>query len=112
MPKQMGLNPIIGTYGNQTFYYANGEYLVKKKNNYNVNLSKARGYHRYKANIKTFGDCSKIAKAVYQHLEMDQRRHGLFGEMTAMVRRMVKENVPIKEIKKQLTKKYLPGSSE
>lgn len=101
MAKQKGIQGIIGTLGDLTFYEAFGQLLVKGKGGLDPKKVK-RNKERYRRRIQcaeNFGKASALVRPLYRELPKEKKEHGLFGKLTGMANQMIYKGVGIEEVR-------------
>lgn len=109
MGRQTGTIKITGTKGNITFYRMNGKYYARKKSS--LTGKRVKKDPAFKLTMMYAGwlkKASKIAAAVYQLLNEEEREHSQYRTMTGIAMKMLKAGVEPDVIADHLLEQYMP----
>ncbi len=103
MGKQAGPLRLIGTHTDLTLYAMNGEFLFRKKSSLDKHRVKTDpAFENSRRASAAFGAASTVAKKAYWQLPGEKRKHRVFGKVTAMARKLLKEGVEEAEAIRQI----------
>src|SRR6476620_248999 len=101
MAKQVGPLFITGTIDGIIFYKLGDQYYMRSNGSYKSGkqMRKDPYLKRTMQNADRFGVASRLVKSVYyRHLPREVRKNGLFGKLTGMVNRWLREEKSKEEI--------------
>jgi hypothetical protein len=108
MARQAGDIFIEGTIDDLTFYKMEGVYLVREKSSLTAKrFWTDRAFEGSRKSCSELARASKIASHFYSSYPKENKRKGLFNEMTGKVKLWLKDSKGEKEILRLLVEKYL-----